>query len=101
MTNHCKHSFVFAQEVLNAEGGPGDSLGMMYGTLLRNYEAVKEDYSLIRKRYDDLVSSHSAAVNKLEHSQVRKIHFHHVNSKLRIIQSSIIYIICYTIKVVQ
>ena len=42
----------------------------MYGTLLRNYEAVKEDYSLIRKRYDDLVSSHSAAVNKLEHSQV-------------------------------
>lgn len=46
---------------------------MMYGTLLRNYEAVKEDYSLIRKRYDDLVSSHSAAVNKLEHSQVRSI----------------------------
>ena len=45
---------------------------MMYGTLLRNYEAVKEDYSLIRKRYDDLVSSHSAAVNKLEHSQVRR-----------------------------
>ena len=72
-TNNCKHSFIFAQEVLNAEGGPGDSLGMMYGTLLRNYEAVKEDYSLIRKRYDDLVSSHSAAVNKLEHSQVRLI----------------------------
>ena len=62
-----------SQEVLNAEGGPGESLGMMYGTLLRNYEAVKEDYSLIRKRYDDLVSSHSAAVNKLEHSQVRSI----------------------------
>ena len=64
---------LFNQEVLNAEGGPGDSLGMMYGTLLRNYEAVKDDYSLIRKRYDDLVSSHSAAVNKLEHSQVRHI----------------------------
>ena len=80
-TNNCKHSFIFAQEVLNAEGGPGDSLGMMYGTLLRNYEAVKEDYSLIRKRYDDLVSSHSAAVNKLEHSQVRKIHVHHIYSK--------------------
>ena len=73
--------YVCIQEVLNAEGGPGDSLGMMYGTLLRNYEAVKEDYSLIRKRYDDLVSSHSAAVNKLEHSQVRKIHVHHINSK--------------------
>ena len=71
---------MFTQEVLNAEGGPGDSLGMMYGTLLRNYEAVKEDYSLIRKRYDDLVSSHSAAVNKLEHSQVRKVHVHHINS---------------------
>ena len=62
--------FPLTQEVLNAEGGPGESLSIMYGTLLRNYEAVKEDYSLIRKRYDDLVSSHSAAVNKLEHSQV-------------------------------
>ena len=51
---------------------------MMYGTLLRNYEAVKEDYSLIRKRYDDLVSSHSAAVNKLEHSQVRSFTSHKI-----------------------
>ena len=55
---------------------------MMYGTLLRNYEAVKEDYSLIRKRYDDLVSSHSAAVNKLEHSQVRSIVILHIKSRL-------------------
>ena len=42
----------------------------MYSQLLQNYENVKDDYSLLRKRYDDLVASHSAAVSKLEHSQV-------------------------------
>ena len=42
----------------------------MYSTLLRKYEAVKDDYSLLSKRYDDLATSHSAAAAKLEHSQV-------------------------------
>jgi hypothetical protein len=53
-----------------AEGGPGESLSLMYSTLLQNYENVKDDYTMVRKRYDDLVASHSAAVSKLEHSQV-------------------------------
>jgi hypothetical protein len=58
------------QDVLNAaEGGPGESLSLMYSTLLQNYENVKDDYTMVRKRYDDLVASHSAAVSKLEHSQ--------------------------------
>ena len=56
------------QEVLNAEGG--EPLSLMYSQLLQNYENVKDDYSLVRKRYDDLVASHSDAVSKLEHSQV-------------------------------
>lgn len=57
--------------MLNPESGsPSESLSLMYGTLLRNYEAVKDDYTLVRRRYDDLVASHSAAVAKLEHSQV-------------------------------
>ena len=43
----------------------------MYSQLLQNYENVKDDYTLVRKRYDDLVASHSDAVSKLEHSQVR------------------------------
>jgi len=57
------------QEILNVEGGPSESMSIMYGTLLRKYETVKDDYGLISKRYDDLVASHSAAVAKLEHSQ--------------------------------
>ena len=48
----------------------GNGLNVMYGNLLRNYDVVKEDYTVMRSRYDDLVSSHSAAVGKLEHSQV-------------------------------
>jgi hypothetical protein len=42
----------------------------MYSQLLHNYENVKDDYTLVRKRHDDLVASHSDAVSKLEHSQV-------------------------------
>ena len=45
----------------------------MYSTLLRNYEAVKEEYSHIRKRFDDLAASHSAAVAKLNHSEVGQL----------------------------
>ena len=54
----------------NSENG-SEPLSLMYSQLLQNYENVKDDYSLVRKRYDDLVASHSAAVSKLEHSQVR------------------------------
>ena len=57
------------QEVLNVDGG--EPLSLMYSQLLQNYENVKDEYSLLRKRYDDLAASHSAAVSKLEHSQVR------------------------------
>ena len=44
---------------------------MMYGTLLRNFESTKDDYALVRTRYEDIVGAHSAAVAKLEQSQVR------------------------------
>ena len=47
----------------------------MYSQLLHNYENVKDDYTLVRKRHDDLVASHSDAVSKLEHSQVSRIFF--------------------------
>ena len=61
------------QEVLNVDGG--EPLSLMYSQLLQNYENVKDEYSLLRKRYDDLAASHSAAVSKLEHSQVRNTLF--------------------------
>ena len=49
-----KHAFVlFPQELLTSAsegGGPGESLSMMYGTLLRNFESTKDDYNLVRTR---------------------------------------------------
>jgi hypothetical protein len=56
---------------LNCEGGSAEPLSIMYSTLLRNYEAVKEEYTHVRKRYDELAASHSAAVAKLNQSEVR------------------------------
>lgn len=38
------------QEILNVEGGPSESMSIMYGTLLRNYETVKDDYGMIKFR---------------------------------------------------
>ena len=64
------------QELINSTtdgvGGMGEDMVQLYrdSSLMRSYEAVKEDCALLRKRYDDLVSSHSAAVDKLECSQV-------------------------------
>ena len=69
---YCLTCFCFVsrqqQEVLNSESG--EPLSLMYSQLLHNYENVKDDYTLVRKRHDDLVASHSDAVSKLEHSQV-------------------------------
>ena len=42
----------------------------MYGNLLRNYEDVKEDLGLARKRCDELAASNAVAVAKLEQAQV-------------------------------
>merc|ERR1719150_270933 len=57
------------QEILNVEGGPSESMSIMYGTLLRKYETIKDDFGVLSKRYDDMMTSHSAALAKLEHSQ--------------------------------
>lgn len=41
----------------------------MYVTLSRRNEAVRDDYEALRKTYDDLLSSHSTAIAKLELAQ--------------------------------
>jgi hypothetical protein len=46
-------------------------------TALRKYEAVKDEYDSLRKRYDDLISSHTSAVNKLELAQVCFLYYFH------------------------
>lgn len=47
------------QEVLVSDGND-----QHYLSALRKYEAVKDEYDSLRKRYDDLIASHSSAVNK-------------------------------------
>lgn len=62
---------VSLQELLaSSDGETRDSIGLMYGNLLRNYDVVKEDYNLIRRRFDELHGAHGAAMAKLEHTQV-------------------------------
>lgn len=67
------NSLFLFQEVFNCEAGGAEPLSIMYGTLLRSYEDVKEENTHVRKRFDELAASHSAAVAKLEHSQVRPV----------------------------
>ncbi|XP_024889475.1 disks large homolog 5-like isoform X11 [Temnothorax curvispinosus] len=57
------------QEVLVADATGNDAMNQHYLSALRKYEAVKDEYDSLRKRYDDLIASHSSAVNKLELSQ--------------------------------
>ncbi|XP_015434498.1 PREDICTED: disks large homolog 5 isoform X3 [Dufourea novaeangliae] len=57
------------QEVLVSDATNSDTMNQHYLSALRKYEAVKDEYDALRKRYDDLISSHSSAVNKLELSQ--------------------------------
>ncbi|XP_039304518.1 disks large homolog 5 isoform X6 [Solenopsis invicta] len=57
------------QEVLVTDAAGNDAMNQHYLSALRKYEAVKDEYDSLRKRYDDLIASHSSAVNKLELSQ--------------------------------
>ncbi|XP_043508072.1 disks large homolog 5-like isoform X4 [Frieseomelitta varia] len=57
------------QEVLVSDASNSDTMNQHYLSALRKYEAVKDEYDALRKRYDDLIASHSSAVNKLELSQ--------------------------------
>lgn len=51
------------QDVLSDAAG-NDAMNQHYLSALRKYEAVKDEYDSLRKRYDDLIASHSSAVNK-------------------------------------
>ncbi|XP_069696680.1 disks large homolog 5 isoform X2 [Periplaneta americana] len=57
------------QDVIVSESGTSDALNQHYMNALRKYEAIKDEYDSLRKRYDDLISSHTSAVNKLELAQ--------------------------------
>jgi len=57
-------------EAISTDAGVNEALNQHYMSTLRKYEVVKDDYDSLRKRFDDLISTHSLAVNKLESSQV-------------------------------
>ncbi|XP_059475211.1 disks large homolog 5 [Neocloeon triangulifer] len=57
------------QEAISTDMGVNEALNQHYMSTLRKYEVVKDDYDSLRKRYDDLIGTHSLVVNKLEASQ--------------------------------
>lgn len=57
------------QEAITQEGS-GEAINQLYMTTMRKYEAIKDEYDSIRKRYSDLVASHSNNISKLELTQV-------------------------------
>ncbi|KAG0712641.1 Disks large 5 [Chionoecetes opilio] len=56
------------QEAITQEGS-GEAINQLYMTTMRKYEAIKDEYDSIRKRYSDLVASHSNNISKLELTQ--------------------------------
>ncbi|XP_057327703.1 disks large homolog 5 isoform X5 [Microplitis mediator] len=54
------------QECLVVDSGNSDAINQHYVSLLRKYEALKDDYESLRKRHEDLLSAHSSLKNKLE-----------------------------------
>ncbi|XP_063983865.1 disks large homolog 5-like isoform X3 [Diachasmimorpha longicaudata] len=54
------------QDVLVTNSGNSDTINQRYLSALRKYKAIEDEYDSLKKRYDDLLSSHSSAVNKLE-----------------------------------
>ncbi|XP_066956131.1 disks large homolog 5 isoform X2 [Macrobrachium rosenbergii] len=55
-------------EAMSQEGS-GEAINQLYMTTMRKYEAIKDEYDSIRKRYSDLVASHSNNISKLELTQ--------------------------------
>lgn len=53
------------QEVLVPDAAGNDTMNQHYLSALRKYEAINDEYDSLRKRYDDLIATHSAAVNKV------------------------------------
>ena len=52
------------QEILVADPGNSDTMNQLYMSALRKCEDIKDEYDALRKRYEDLGSSHSSAVDK-------------------------------------
>lgn len=61
-----------------SQEGSGEAINQLYMTTMRKYEAIKDEYDSIRKRYSDLVASHSNNISKLELTQVSLwiLHWH-------------------------
>ncbi|XP_069186254.1 disks large homolog 5 isoform X4 [Procambarus clarkii] len=56
------------QEAITQEGS-GEAINQLYMTTMRKYEAIKDEYDSLRKRYSELVAAHSNNISKLELTQ--------------------------------
>lgn len=62
------------QEVLVADVGNNEAISQHYRSALHEkYQAIKDDYENLRKRYEDLIASHSSAVNKVTRNFIYKM----------------------------
>ncbi|KAK6628405.1 hypothetical protein RUM43_002217 [Polyplax serrata] len=57
------------QEIINNDTNTTDSVNQHYVTISRKFESLKDEYDTLRKRHDDVLTSHTAAVNKIELTQ--------------------------------
>ncbi|KAJ8669316.1 hypothetical protein QAD02_000575 [Eretmocerus hayati] len=64
MRCHQQHQVVASAAGVDSDGPPEHHYSAM-----RKYEALKDEYDTLRKRYDDLIATHSSTVNTLELAQ--------------------------------
>lgn len=57
------------QEIINNDTNTTDPVNQHYVTISRKFESLKDEYDTLRKRHDDVLTSHTAAVNKIELTQ--------------------------------
>ncbi|KAK0049149.1 disks large 5-like isoform X1 [Biomphalaria pfeifferi] len=58
------------------ECNSNDNIGEMYTSLLDKYESMHKDYDVLRDKYAELMSSHSAALSRLDSVSEQNAKFH-------------------------
>lgn len=67
--------FSFPLQTAN-ECNSNDNMGEMYTSLLDKYESMHKDYDVLRDKYAELMSSHSAALSRLDSVSEQNAKFH-------------------------
>ena len=54
-----------------SQEGTGEAINQLYLSTVQKYEAVKDEYDGLRKRYTELTCSHAGQTARVEQLQVR------------------------------